>query len=212
MKISVLIPTFNRPQFIIGAIDAILAQDYSDFEIIVKDGGESIEHLLPKDDRIKYIWNKDRGITDAMNQAMKVSTGDIFVWANDDDRITSGAFQYVIDNIGDAKWAYGYIRMTNGKDEIRWGEPWNYERLKKNNIVPQPSVYWTREAYEEVGEMCEDQDLTSDYEYWLRLGDKFEPKFFDRIMADYTIHKDQITQKIMGEQLRQANETKKKYV
>ena len=154
MKISVLIPTFNRPQFIRGAIDAILAQDYSDFEIIVKDGGESIEHLLPKDDRIKYIWNKDRGITDAMNQAMKVSTGDIFVWANDDDRITSGTFQYVIDNIGDAKWAYGYIRMTNGKDEIRWGEPWNYERLKKNNIVPQPSVYWTREAYEEVGEMC----------------------------------------------------------
>ena len=210
--ISVLIPTFNRPQFIVGAVEAILNQSYKDFEIIIKDGGESIEHLLPKDPRIKYIWNKDRGITDAMNQAMRVATGDIFVWANDDDRITPDTFQYVVDNIGDAKWAYGFIRMTNGQSDLVWGETWNYEKLKQNNIVPQPSVYWTREAYEEVGEMSEDQDLTSDYEYWLRLGSRFEPKFFDRIMADYTIHADQITQKIMGEQLRQANETKKKYV
>lgn len=209
--ISVLIPTYNRPQFIRGAVDAILSQDYSDFEIIVKDGGESIEHLLPTDPRIRYIHNKDRGITDAMNQAMKAAKGDIFVWANDDDRITPGTFRYVVENIGDAKWAYGYIWMTNGVDGIKWGKPWDYEALKQNNIVPQPSVYWTREAYEEVGEMCEEQDLTSDYEYWLRLGSKFEPRFFDRIMANYTIHKDQITQKIMGEQLRQANETKKKY-
>ena len=93
-------------------------------------------------------------------------------------------------------------------DNIK-GRPWNM-KLKQGNIVPQPSVYWTREAYEEVGEMCEEQDLTSDYEYWLRLGSKFKPKFFDRIMADYTIHADQITQKITGEQLRQADETKKK--
>lgn len=210
MKISVLIPTFNRPNFIRGAVDAILEQE-GDFEIIIKDGGEPIEHLLPNDPRIKYIWNKDRGITDAMNQAMKAATGDIFVWANDDDRIAPGTFKYVLENIGDAKWAYGYIWMTNGKDGMKWGEPWDYEKLKRNNIVPQPSVYWTREAYEEVGEMSEEQDLTSDYEYWLRLGSKYEPKFFDRIMADYTLHKDQITQKITGEQLRQAEETKKKY-
>lgn len=72
--ISVLMPTFNRPNFIRGAVEAILAQDYPDFEIIVKDGGESIEHLLPSDPRVKYIWNKDRGITDAMNQAMKAAS------------------------------------------------------------------------------------------------------------------------------------------
>lgn len=210
MKISALIPTFNRPQFIKGAVEAILQQD-GDFEIIVKDGGDSIEHLLPKDDRIKYIWNKDSGITDAMNQAMKAATGDIFVWANDDDRIMPGTFDFVRKNIGDSKWGYGYILMTNGKDELKWGEPWNYSRLKQGNIVPQPSVYWTREAYNEVGEMSEENDLVSDYEYWLRLGSKFEPVFWDRIMALYTLHKDQITQKITGEQLRQANQVKKLY-
>lgn len=209
MKISVLIPTYNRPQFIRGAIDAILSQD-GDFEIIVKDGGDSIEHLLPKDDRIKYIWNKDRGITDAMNQAMRVATGDVFVWANDDDRISEDTFKFVKQNLR-KKWGYGLIRMTNGKESMLWGEPWNYEKLKRGNFVPQPSVYWTREAYEAVGEMSEENDLVSDYEYWLRLGSKFEPDFWNRIMADYTIHSDQITQKITGEQLRQAENVKKLY-
>jgi len=211
MKISALIPTFNRPQFIVSAVEAILNQDYSDFEIIIKDGGEPIGHLLPKDDRIKYIWNKDRGITDAMNQAMKAATGDVFVWANDDDRITPGTFKFVSENLKDNKWGYGFIEMVSGDAGMLWGDKWDYKKLLNGNFVPQPSVYWTREAYEEVGEMDETNDLVSDYEYWLRLGSKYSPVFWDRVMAYYTIHKDQITQKIMGEQLRQANEVKKKY-
>ena len=208
MKISVLIPTFNRPEFIRGAIDAILEQSYQNFEIIVKDGGEPIKDLLPDDERIVYVWNKDRGITDAMNQAMRKATGDIFVWANDDDRITPDTFQYVIDNIGDYKWLYGKIRLTSGQT---MGGGYSFDELLKNNIVPQPSVYWTREAYETVGEMDEENDLVSDYEYWLRLGSKYEPKVVDRIMAEYTIHQDQITSKIPGQQQAQANNIRKKY-
>ena len=207
-KISVLVPTFNRPDFIRGAIEAILEQSYQNFEIIVKDGGESIEHLLPDDERIKYIHNKDRGITDAMNQAMKAATGDIFVWANDDDRISPDTFQYVVDNIGDNEWLFGKIQLTSGQ---KMGGGYSFDELLKNNIVPQPSVYWTRKAYETVGEMDEENDLVSDYEYWLRLGSKFEQKVIDRIMAEYKIHPEQITTKIPSQQSVQANNVRKKY-
>jgi len=211
MKISILCPTFNRPDFIVKAVEAVLNQDYQDFEIIIKDGGEPIGHLLPKDDRIKYIWNKDRVITDAMNQAMKAATGDVFVWANDDDRISEGTLKFVSENLGKHKWGYGYIEMVKGDAGMLWGDEWSYQRLLKQNFVPQPSVYWKREVYEEMGEMDETNDLVSDYEYWLRIGSKYKPVFWNRIMAYYTIHKDQITQKIMAEQLRQANEVRKKY-
>jgi len=208
MKISAFMPTFNRPDFIVKAVEAILAQDYDNFEIIVKDGGDSIEHLLPKDDRIRYIGGRDRGITDAMNQAMAKATGDIFVWANDDDLIAPGTFRFVIDNIGGHKWLVGRILMG---DQL-YGETYNYERLKQNNIVPQPAVYWKRDLYNELGGMCEDQDLTSDYEYWLRIGKKYEPIWTDRVLANYTVHEGQITQKITGEQLAQAEQTRKKYL
>jgi len=208
MKISAFMPTFNRPDFIVKAVEAILAQDYDNFEIIVKDGGDSIEHLLPKDARIRYIGGRDRGITDAMNQAMAKATGDIFVWANDDDLIAPGTFRFVIDNIGGHKWLVGRILMG---DQL-YGETYNYERLKQNNIVPQPAVYWKRDLYNELGGMCEDQDLTSDYEYWLRIGKKYEPIWTDRVLANYTVHEGQITQKITGEQLAQAEQTRKKYL
>lgn len=211
MRISILVPTFNRPDFIVKAVEAVLNQDYQDFEIIIKDGGEPIGHLLPKDDRIKYIWNKDRGITDAMNQAMKAATGDVFVWANDDDRISEGTLKFVSKNLGKYKWGYGYIEMVKGDAGMLWGEEWDYSKLLRGNFVPQPSVYWTREAYEAVGEMDETNDLVSDYEYWLRLGSKYKPVFWNRIMAYYTIHPEQITQKIGDEQMRQARNVMMKY-
>ena len=59
--------------------------------------------------------------------------------------------------------------------------------------------------------MDETNDLVSDYEYWLRLGSKYKPVFWNRIMAYYTIHPEQITQKIGDEQMRQARNVMMKY-
>ncbi len=211
-KFSIIIPTFNRGSFILGAVNAILQQDYENFEIIIKDGGTNpVFNLLPQDPRIIYVWGKDRGITDAMNQGMRLATGDIFSWANDDDRMAEGTLSFVAENMLDNKWGYGRILMKSEKDSLVWGEPWNFQQLKEGNFVPQPSVYWTREALNEVGYMSEEEDLTSDYEFWLRLGSKFTPIFWDRIMAYYTIHPNQITQSRQREQLLQAKRTAAKY-
>lgn len=203
-------PTKNRPEFIRKAVDAILAQDV-ELELLIKDGGESIKDLLPDDNRILYFHAEDGGITPALNSLLKVSSGNIYCWANDDDVILPGTLKYVEDNIGESQWMYGLILMTNGVSSNIWGKEWDYERLKKENFVPQPAVFWTRKARAEAGEFDETNDLVSDYEYWLRLGSMFTPKFTDRIMAEYTLHKDQITQKISDEQLRQAENVRLKY-
>lgn len=209
MKFSILMPTFNRPEFIKKAIQSVLNQTHKDWELIIQNGGEHIE--VPDDPRIKLIEEKDNGITDAINKAIKCSTGNIFVWANDDDELLDDALWFIHDNIGDSKWAYGKILRVNGNAKYEYGEEWNYERLKTKNFVPQPAVYWKREVCEEFGEMDSEQDLTSDYEYWLRIGAKYEPKFFNKILAIYNEHSDQITNKNQAEQLRQADLTKKKY-
>jgi len=211
-KISVIMPTFNDRGYLKEAVQSVLDQSFKDFELIIKDGSPHPSFLsLPRNEKIKVIWGKDRGITDAMNTAMKIATGDIFCWANDDDLMDKDALQTVIDNIGDNKWLYGNIEMFNGGQAFIWGGDWDYERLKEGNFVPQPAVYWTKEAYREVGEMSEENDLVSDYEYWLRLGSKYEPKRINNIMARYRVHKDQITVKITAEQLRQADNIKKLY-
>lgn len=206
-------PTFNNRGYLKDAVLSVLNQTYKNFELIIKDGSPHPSFLdLPRDERIKVIWGKDKGITDAMNQAMKLANGDIFCWANDDDLMNENALQTVIDNIGDSKWLYGNIEMFNGSEKMIWGGDWNYENLKLGNFVPQPAVYWTREAYNEVGEMSEENDLVSDYEYWLRLGAKYAPRRINNVLALYRIHSEQITTKSTAEQLRQADNVKKLYV
>lgn len=201
-------PTFNRGEYILDAVNSILNQKV-ELELIIKDGGESIEHLLPKDDRIKYIWNKDRGITDAINQAMEVSTGDIISWANDDDILEDGILEIVEKEITGHEWLYGKIALTSGGE---LGSEWDLQRMLKVNIVPQPTVYWTRKAMEEVGKMDETNDLVSDYDYWLRLGMKYTPKFLNMTMARYRVHEGQITSQIPEEQLAQAEKVRQKYL
>jgi len=206
-------PTFNRPQFINRAIIAILEQDYPKWELIIQNGGESIAHLMPKDDRIKLFEEKDKGITDAMNKGMAKSTGDIICWANDDDAMNQDTLSFVNDNLT-ADWGYGIIEMTDGTRSFTWGnvgEHATFSNLVSGNFVPQPAVFWTRKIYNEIGGMDESLDYTSDYEYWMRLWKKSEPQKWDRLMAFYYMHPDQITQKDTAEQIRQAKETSKKY-
>lgn len=204
MKFSIIIPTFNRPEFLEKAVAAILKQK-ADFEIIICDGGD--KHATFSDPRITHVIEKDNGITDAMNKGMKLATGNVFNWSNDDDRMAEGTLEYVESHIGDSKWLYGMIMYGDRP----YGHDWDYSLLKRTNIVPQPSVFWKKEAYEEVGPMDETNDLVSDYEYWLRLGSKYTPHFANRIMAYYTLHPDQITTKRTQEQLNQASNVQKIY-
>lgn len=210
-KFSIILPTFNRPQFIQRAILSILNQDYDNWELIIQNGGDQI--TIPSDERIKLHTEKDTGITDAMNKGMAKATGDIFCWCNDDDEMNSGTLKWIDENLK-SEWGYGLITMTGAQGAFEWGradDSATFDLLVQGNFVPQPAVFWTREAYETVGGMDEDNDLTSDYEYWMRLWKQYEPQKFNRLMATYHLHPGQITQMRMQEQIAQARKSAQKY-
>ena len=193
MKFSIIMPTFNRPELINRSIISILNQNYKDWELIIQNGGEKL-YLPYEDKRIKLFNEKDSGITDAMNRGMKRATGDVFCWCNDNDEMAEGTLKWVSENL-EKDWGYGLINMTDGNGGHLWGDirpERTLQDLLGGNFVPQPSVFWTRKAYEEVGEMSKDHDLTSDYDYWIRLWKFQEPQKFERVMADYNLHPKQI--------------------
>ncbi len=90
-KVSVIIPTFNRPELLLRAARSVLAQTFQDFEVIVVDDGdkvraEDIVHEL-NDDRIRYIKNEPpkRGGGATRNVGIKASTGEYIAFLDDDD-------------------------------------------------------------------------------------------------------------------------------
>ena len=177
-KISILIPTKNRPQMLKRAIEYITIQDYDNWEALIVDDSneinEEILKLLLDNPKIKYIIGKKEGITYAMNWMIgNFASGDLFVWHNDDDYLPQGIFKYVVENIGNNEWCYGNIQLVNENKEsvgLMGDGNYDYEKLKLGNFIPQPSVYWTKYALEKVGIFDNTYEHSSDYEYWLRLG------------------------------------------
>lgn len=87
-KVSVIIPTYNRAEYVTQAIDSVLAQTYTDYEIIVVDDGstdKTREVLEPYMDKITYIYQENTGVSAARNRGIKAAKGDWVAFLDSDD-------------------------------------------------------------------------------------------------------------------------------
>ena len=85
MKISMVMGTLNRKELMERAVESILAQSYTDFEIIIVDQSEEInEDVEKKDARIKYVHISEKGLSLARNIGLKMASGDIIGLMDDD--------------------------------------------------------------------------------------------------------------------------------
>jgi glycosyltransferase involved in cell wall biosynthesis len=86
--ISVIIPTFNRSKLVVNAIRSVLCQTYRDYEIVVVDDGstdDTAQALKPYMDRIRYVYQPNRGASAAQNRGVELARGDwVSILASDD--------------------------------------------------------------------------------------------------------------------------------
>ena len=84
MLFSIIVTALNPGNKMERTVRSILNQSYTDYEIIVKDGGSKDGSLekLPKNDKIKVFCKKDSGIYEGMNQAIEESTGEYLLFLN----------------------------------------------------------------------------------------------------------------------------------
>jgi len=98
--VTVVIPTYNRPGFLVKALQSVLEQTYNDLEIIIVDDNSEYSTsdfvLSLKDHRIKYIKHeKNRGGSAARNTGIELANGKYIAFLDDDDtwlrnRVSSG--------------------------------------------------------------------------------------------------------------------------
>jgi glycosyltransferase involved in cell wall biosynthesis len=91
-RVSIGLPVFNGEQFLIRALDSLLAQNYSDFELIISDNGSTdgtekiCKDYASRDHRIRYIrQSQNLGSHENFNFVLRESRGEYFMWAAADD-------------------------------------------------------------------------------------------------------------------------------
>ena len=91
-KISILLPVFNVQSYIIETIESVLAQSFSDFELIIIDDystdntSKIIEEYCLVEQRIKYLKNhKNLGISKTLNNGLGIAKGKYIARIDGDD-------------------------------------------------------------------------------------------------------------------------------
>ena len=88
-RVSVIIPSYNtRPQWLQESIQSVLAQTYTDFEVILVDDGstESLSSLVSvSDERVRYVRQENKGPAAARNHGIRLALGQYLAFLDSDD-------------------------------------------------------------------------------------------------------------------------------
>jgi len=210
--ISVVIPAYNVSTYIGEALDSVFVQDFKSYEVIVVNDGSTdtpeLEKILERyGNRIRYIYQENRGISAARNAALRVARGELIALLDADDSwqtgklteqlafMKEGNFDMVYGDallIGDVPWPTG----TTFMDRSPSNGPVTLESLLNLSVtVVVSTVIVRKDLLEQCGSFDEvDRNLTEDFDLWLRLAHKAARIGYQRkILANYRYRSDSVS-------------------
>ena len=186
MKISIITVVRNNKSTIRCAIESVLNQSYKDIEYIVIDGESTdgtVEIVKSYDDKLaKFVSETDKGIYDAMNKGITLSTGDVVGILNSDDFYEDDeVIQSIVDvfQCKNVDAVYGDLVYVSAKDKdvIRrvWkSQPYKDGLFEKGWHPAHPTLFVKREIYDRFGVFNLAFRIAADYELMLRFIVKYK--------------------------------------
>lgn len=206
-KVSVIIPTYNRARYICRAINSVLDQTFTDYEIIVVDDGSTDntrEVLAPYGGKIVYIPQTNQGVSAARNKGIEQAKGEYIAFLDSDDYwMPEKLIEQV--KILDANPRVGivYCRMPiiNAKGEKIGMKPAGVsgrnlqELLEVGGDIPTSTVMIRRECFSKAGMFDRTLSMGEDMEMWMRTAQFYDLyEIENKVLAHYCRHTEQVTQ------------------
>lgn len=200
--ISIVTPSLNQGQYLEETIRSVITQQGDFFiDYIVMDGGSTdnsvdllkkYEALIKTDEfeppclgvEFRWVSEKDRGQTHAINKGFQIAKGEIVSWINSDDLYYDNSFSKVVEHFAtnpDSDFVFGDGDVINETGHLLWewlSRPYDFDLLRSyhylwngfTNYIMQQATFWRRNVLEKIGLLDESLHYAMDIEYWLRMG------------------------------------------
>lgn len=201
LRVSIVMPSYNQAAFLEEAIRSVVSQLRRDDEFFVLDGGStdgSVDIIKQYEDRITHWQSQaDGGQANAIRDGFSHCKGELIAFLNSDDVYLPGAIDAARDAFEsdpELGFAEGFTVVADADSRVvrcdrRLGPSsawmrWGYLR------VHQPSTFFLRTKYEEVGGMDPSYGCVLDTELWYRLLPACKCTRLNRYTAVHRDHED----------------------
>jgi len=185
VEISVIIPTFNRSETVLRAVESVISQDHPSFEVIVVDDGsnDGTRALMPSAANLKFVVHpSNRGVSAARNTGIRQSSGRLVAFLDSDDYWIPGKLKCQTEFFDANPSA---VACQTGERWIRKGRRVNpgLRHMKSSGdiflaslhlcLVSPSAVMLKKSLLDEVGLFDENLPACEDYDLWLRISYKY---------------------------------------
>jgi glycosyltransferase involved in cell wall biosynthesis len=203
-KISIVTATLNRKALLERCIEGVAQQTYPDKEHIIIDGAstdgtvELLQSYSRRYSHIRWISEKDNGISSALNKGLALASGEIIGINGDDDFYLPGTFEIVArefeedPSVGlvaghcecirnDGRLYYTSKAAFSSRQElIKHWKSWG-----TTTFLPAPSTFFRKECVNAVGGFDDADRYAMDYHHWIKITEKFGVRIVDKVLAKF---------------------------
>ena len=215
--ISIITPCYNSEKTIEDTIKSVINQTYENIEYIIVDGKSTdrtldiIKYYCDKYDFIKFISEKDKSMTEALNKGFKMATGEYICSVNADDCYELDAIEKVVSTfenqkcdvvVGNTKFVKDAKIISNTLPKFMCNE-FLFNILDCS--APECSIFFRRAVIVKENFFNEKYKYTQDYELYLRLINK-EYKFYylNEFLSKFYISEEQYSTKVYDLMIEEA--------
>ena len=202
MNVSVIIPSYNCGEFVCQAVDSALAQTYPRIEVIVIDDGstdDTRERLLPYGERIRYIYQQNRGLSAARNTGIREARGEWIALLDADDVWHPQKTALQIDAACKCDAFLIGSRPADVLPKSLAADPTTRTLNLRDFLVSAPigpsGTMIHRRCFQEVGLFDETLRSIEDRDMWLRIATRFKCLQLDSPCWWYRLHQGQMSRR-----------------
>lgn len=216
--VSIILPTYNRAYCIRRAVDSVLCQTWSKWELIVVDDGSSdgteeiIAAYAAADSRIRYHRQpNNRGVSAARNEGIRLARHEYIAFQDSDDVWHADKLEkqmQVFDGRPEIGLVYSAmqgtrqdgsaVRIPDISIDRKFLRGNLYGLLLQGNVIDAPTAVMRKSCVEKCGGFDESLSCLEDWELFLRIAREYEIGYTDEALVDSDIHNEGVSSHVGG--------------